>query len=117
MLNETTMPNFFEQEDARLEEEKKKNFEEKGYKPFWVAPKGTSTITILPDVPRDVETFGRKAFSIINEKGEENDWTVNPRSPQYRFLIKTLIDGQPHVICVTRIGEQKNTRYELTLVK
>jgi hypothetical protein len=108
---------FFEQESRRLEEEHKKNLEDKGYLPFWSAPNGTSTITILPEIPRDMAQYGRKAFTIINQEGEQNVWTVNPRSPQYVFLIRTLRDGMPHKVSVTRIGEKLGTRYELVLLK
>ncbi len=114
MMSVNKTIDFFNQEDQRLEEERKRNFEGKGYKPFWSAPNGSSQITVLPEIPRDVPQYGRKAFSIINPNGDENDWTVNPHSPQYRFLIKTLKDGQPHKVRVTRIGEGKNTRYELS---
>lgn len=108
LLNE-----FLDEELDRIETERQGTLAEKGYADFLKLETGETKLTLNAVIPRLITGgFGdRKAFRVVLE-GKEYDWAVNPRSPLYRDLLLKLKDA-PCEIRVIRIGEGKNTRYDL----
>jgi len=106
---------FFETEGKKLESERQKQIREKGYATFFNAPVGETHMTVKYQVPRIINgKYGsRKAFRIIVD-GKEYDFTVNEKSPLYRYLVRSLANAKDDVeIVLVRTGSGKSTKYDV----
>lgn len=115
-MSQEELINFLDEENSRIEKEQKQMYGDKGYNKFWKAPNGTTVITVNPRMPRIVEgKYGKqRVFEIV--VGEDIfDWGVNIKSPVYQALIKAMrkADGKTFDMEVTRVGQGKQTRYEV----
>lgn len=111
----TSLDEFLDTETVRIEGERQDLLSEKGYAEFLKLESGETRVKFMPSIPRFVEgSFGdRRAFRVI-VKDKEYDWSVNPRSPMYRQLIE-LLRRAPVEVKIIRVGEGKNTRYDLKI--
>ena len=115
MLGEKDVEEFFESESDRLESEHQKHMKEKGYATFFNAPVGETLMTVKYQVPRLINgKYGsRKAFRIIVD-GKKYDFTVNDRSPLYRYLIRKFADAKKDIqVVLVRTGTGKTTKYDV----
>lgn len=112
---EKTINDFFEGESDRLESEHQKHMKEKGYATFFNPPVGETLMTVKYQVPRLINgKYGsRKAFRITVDD-ENYDFTVNDRSPLYRYLIRRFADTKNDIeIVLVRTGTGKKTKYDV----
>lgn len=108
-----TLNDYLDEELNRIETERREAMSDKGYAPFAKLGVGETKLTLQPIIPRMIKGgFGdRKAFK-ITISGIEYDWAINPRSPMYRQLL-VLLRTAPIEITVIKVGEGKNTRYDI----
>lgn len=104
---------FLDTEEDKIEIERQGALAEKGYAEFLKLESGETKVKFLPIIPRLVQGgFGdRRAFRVV-VANKEWDWAVNPRSPLYRQLL-ILIRKAPVEVKIIRVGEGKNTRYDI----
>lgn len=105
---------WIDNENNRITKERIDYMEKNDMANFWKPEKGSNKIVLLPKVPRATKSeFGNKmAFRIEAEGGHQYDWNINPRSPMYRAFVK-LLSKAPVAVTVVRVGEGKQTRYDL----
>jgi hypothetical protein len=107
---------FLTEELEKIEKERRESLAEKGYADFLKLEIGETKLTLQPAIPRLITGGGfgdRRAFR-VTLKDQEYDWPVNPRSPMYRQMLE-LLKKAPIQISVIRVGEGKNTRYDLKI--
>lgn len=108
----TTMKEFVEAENKKLEAENKEFYEKNQYPGFWTPEKGETRFEIMPNEPRQKEFKGKmKVIFHVKVGGVEKDWAVNPKNPAYRELVKRLSKGQTSFVLL-RTGSDTETRYE-----
>ena len=108
-----TFQEQIEEEVNRVEKEKQEAFDKKGLKTFWAPSKGENLVEILP-VPIKESKFEntlKKVFR-VNVKGKEFDWSLNPKNPIYRDIIREMKAGTM-IFNVLKTGDGPSTRYEL----
>ena len=120
----TTIQEFAQGEQTRLDAEKEARMNEMGYKPFLkIADMETVRLLMSDDLPRDNTKYpGRKVFRV--QKGwtegiekEELDWSIAQNTPLYREVIAHIAAGEM-MLDVTRVGTSRDdTRYKVVAVK
>ncbi len=110
----SSLAEFAEKEDIRIEADKQKYAEENKLPGFFNMEEGENHFQILDDEPRQKEFNGqpRKIFRIKLSTGEERDWLVNPRNPIYSELIKKITEGK-RAFVIMRHGFGLDTRYTI----
>jgi len=113
MTNDQTKLSY-DEEQTQMKEEKSKNYEET-FPPSWKAPEGTTIIKFLTDERKTQQTEeGPRKILNIEVNGQSVSFWINPKNPIYSKIVaegvkrKTLIGVKASL---TRIGEQKATRY------
>ena len=108
-----SVKDFVAGEQARRAKEREEYLEDKDYKEFIKWPQGVTSFTLEAVIPRDNESFGtpKKVFR-VTVKGEEFDWSINPRSPMYGDILDYLLEA-PVDLKINRLGEGLETRYSL----
>jgi hypothetical protein len=116
-MSNTKIPDWINKESVRVEEARKKKFEDEGWKTFFKIPVGVTEVTIDPSIePRETTNQNKVLRAIIN--GEEWDLPLSPVT--YSKIIngndniKGMIDGNMN-FKIHRIGTgQSDTRYDVT---
>lgn len=114
-MNTQTITDFFTTELQQLQDEQQQRALDHGYADFYTAPVGETAMTVKYQVPRSIETqYGpRRVFRIIVD-GTEYDFSVNKRSPLYRYLIRSLAETKKDMnFILVRTGTGKATKYDI----
>ena len=115
----STLEEYSERELERIEADRQAAIKAKGGLPF--LPKlelGVTRLKMLPAIPKDYDGQNgpRKHFNVMSGS-TEHTWSVNPRSPLYRDLLK-ILPLAPVEIDVVRTGEgRSDTRYSVRIAK
>jgi len=118
MTDETTKQSqiSYEDEMKQIKEEKGKSFEEV-FPPSWKIPKGTTIGKFLSDERKSVVIDNNvKKILTVEVGGQTYSWWINHKNPVYGQIIKegtrrgTLVGVR---FSITRVGEMKDTRYEI----
>ena len=113
-----TLEHYAAQELKRLDDERQAAIKAKGGHPYLGSiPIGESRIQLQASIPTDdvdQNDNARKVF--LAKKPDDKEtyaWTINPRSPLYRELLKALPTA-PVWLKIVRTGEGKqDTRYSV----
>lgn len=106
-------PEWVEEELARIEAERRRRFEELGFKPFFKFPEGETVVEVIAGVPARKGKYDRPILR-MRIGGEEHDVPCSP--VVYREILKGLSRGF-WKFRVYRIGTTKtDTRYKVTPV-
>jgi hypothetical protein len=111
MANET---NYYKEEAARIDAERKEAMKNKGIEPLFKFPQGETRVKLdATKRPEDGEVQGRK-FKIfeLEANGKVVRTGISIRSPLYREFINKLAAGKLEFV-VIRMGEALNTRYSI----
>lgn len=102
--------------EAKLDELQKKQREvlrAKGRNPFFKFPEGETTITLMPDLPREnTGRFGEQLIFTIKVDGQLYDLPLRATSPLLRHFVQRISD-KPVKLTVIRAGRDKSTRYSV----
>lgn len=103
---------FVTSETDKLEQQRQEAFKASGGLPFLPAlTVGETKLHLYREIPRDGQ-YG-KQFHVKATDGKDYAWTIRPKSPLYREIVKALAKA-PLDITVVRAGTGKNdTRYAL----
>jgi hypothetical protein len=112
MNNTQNISEFAKEEQKRLDVEKSKRLEEKGYEEFYHIPEGQTEISFLNQLPRVNSTYPDRQIFRISVSDKSYDLSVNVNSPLYRDIIRHLSQGQSN-LKVLRLGTGKDTRYKV----
>ena len=117
-MSTQALEQFAAGELKRLDDERQAAIKAKGGHPYLGSiPIGESRIQLQPTIPTDdvdQNDNARKVF-LARKPGDQETyaWTINPRSPLYRELLKAL-PAAPVWLKIVRTGEGKqDTRYSV----
>jgi len=110
----TQTPDWYAEERKRIEEERRKNLEEKGLYPYLKLQEGITTVEFIPEIPRKrTNNFGKDVADFhVRVDGQDFLWSVNVNTTLYRQIIDLIANGTK-VVKVIRAGQGKMTRYSL----
>ena len=104
---------FLSTELKTIEDQRKKNFDDKDIKPWASLKVGENTIKVLPQPARPHPIYSNRMVFRVEQDGEVRDLAISSNGKLYREILTALKDGKM-TICIIRVGTGKtDTRYTL----
>jgi len=113
-MEQTNIKEWASKEAERIEEERKKKLQEKGYREFYTWRRGENKFEVTSnEEPRVLEgQYGLQKVFRIRAEDKDLDLPVNLRSPVYRMVVQGISSGKMN-FNILKSGEGTAVRYEL----
>ncbi len=109
----TTLAEWAESENKRMEQEQQQAWDRNDYKPFLKLQVGETPVRFADAPPRTNAVMRGKRIFRVQFHGGEYDLAVKETSPLYRELAKSLAKGE-RALTIVRVGKGKaDTKYSI----